>query len=324
MRSYRGIRPRIRWGASFGNDLVLGYPLDDAIAYSLPREGSDWAIAPSGAEDAWIVGTDYFLEGDVRWIPGEPRTDRPATGWDYHAAAGDARGVEAFLAWARQKNTLRYYPDGRNLLDSPRMDTDTDANGVVNDFASQQSGGMTVVYARDSVDGAQQVTVSAAGAAGNKAGVVQDYPAPLIGEVLSASVEVRLAALTNGMVAELALEALSSGGAVLASVVLGGLTQTSYGRVAVNGLVVPAGAASVRFAARLVAAGATSTGELRARNAQLERRATASAAVVDNPGYRSCYLAEPTKDVPTLETVSLLRRVRVKLRAVDGAPFTGY
>lgn len=324
MPAYRGIRPRIRWGATWGNDLVVPWPLDDAIAYGAPREGSDWVIAPSGASDAWIVGTDYYLEGDLRWLPGEPRADRPASGWDYHATPGDARGVEGWLAWARQQNTLRYYPDGRNLLDSPRMSADSDANGVVTDFTAQQSGGMTVAYALDSTDGAQLVTVSAAGAAANRAGVVQDYPAPLIGELFSAAAEIRLASLTNGMTGELALEALTSGGAVLASVVLGGLTQTSFGRVAANGLVVPSSAASVRVAVRLVAASASSTGELRVRNASLERRSTASAAYVDNPGYRACTLAEPRTDPPALETASLLRRMRIRLRAADGAPFTGY
>lgn len=95
--------PKITWGTSFANTLGFLGPLDNAVAYGEPREGSECAQATSGAEDAWIVGTDQYLEGDVRWIPGA--TAGSITGWD------GSTGWAAFLAWARAKNAFRFFPD---------------------------------------------------------------------------------------------------------------------------------------------------------------------------------------------------------------------
>jgi hypothetical protein len=97
--------PKINWGTSFANTLNFGYPLDGAISWPEPRLGSEFRQAPSGIEDAWIVGNDYYLEGAMRWIPTANTTDPLATGWD------GATGVSAFLAWARAKNQFRFYPD---------------------------------------------------------------------------------------------------------------------------------------------------------------------------------------------------------------------
>lgn len=107
--NYRGIRPRIHWGPAHDKVLVFGYPLDRVRAYPLPREGSEWAMSPAGVEDAWIVGTDYFLEGDYRWIPREATTNPVATGWN------DVDGVEAWLTYMREKNTCRFIPDWQNV-----------------------------------------------------------------------------------------------------------------------------------------------------------------------------------------------------------------
>ena len=97
--------PRITWGTSFVNQINIAYPLDNWASYSQPREGSQWLQVESGAEDAWIIGTDYVLECDWRWIPTANTTTPLATGWDGTA------GVRAFLEWARQKNEFRFYPD---------------------------------------------------------------------------------------------------------------------------------------------------------------------------------------------------------------------
>lgn len=105
MPDYRGVLPKITWGASFANTLSIGYALDNLSTWSEPREGSAWEQAPSGVEDAWLVGEDFLLEADVRWIPREDTVSPAATGWD------GATGVRAFLTWARDKNELRFYPD---------------------------------------------------------------------------------------------------------------------------------------------------------------------------------------------------------------------
>lgn len=98
--------PRITWGAAFVNQLDIGWPLDNAVSYPNPREGSETAKGASGLEDAWRVGQDQYLEGDIRWIPTADATvPVVATGWD------GATGFRAFLESARDKNIFRWIPD---------------------------------------------------------------------------------------------------------------------------------------------------------------------------------------------------------------------
>lgn len=113
--SYRGKPCQITWGAAFGNVLAIGYALDEAVSYPVPREGSEWAQCDSGEEDGWIVGTDQMLEGMVRWIPrvtGVTPEGRNATGWD------GPTGWREFLTHARGKNIYRFYPD---MIDAPAV-----------------------------------------------------------------------------------------------------------------------------------------------------------------------------------------------------------
>lgn len=97
--------PCILWGSSFQNTLSIGYPLDSLISYSNPREGYSVVQTESGIEGAWIQGTDYVLEGDMRWIPSVSTSNPVYTGWN------GATGVEAFLEFARNKNPIRYCPN---------------------------------------------------------------------------------------------------------------------------------------------------------------------------------------------------------------------
>lgn len=94
--------PKVVWNA---NDLDIGYPLDNAVSYGEPVEGSDLVVAPSGARDVWIPRTREILVGDVRWIPTTDTTDPVATGWD------GAAGWAAFLAYARKGSSFDFYPD---------------------------------------------------------------------------------------------------------------------------------------------------------------------------------------------------------------------
>lgn len=114
MTDFRAKRPKILWGTSFANTLSFGYPLDSVVAGDEPRAGSSFDQAPSGVEDAWIVGTDYVLAAEARYIPQADTASPVATGWD------GATGVRAFLAWARDKNVVRFYPDkdGGTFIDS--------------------------------------------------------------------------------------------------------------------------------------------------------------------------------------------------------------
>lgn len=112
MPNYRGVRPAILWGSGFANTLLAFGGLDMPGGYPEPRAGSEFVQAVSGVEDSWIVGTDQYLEGELRWIPridGTNPKGQSVTGWE------GAAGVAAFLTWARAKNVFRFAPDAAAL-----------------------------------------------------------------------------------------------------------------------------------------------------------------------------------------------------------------
>jgi len=96
------------WGSGFTGSLEIGYPLDFATSYSKPREGSERTQFVSGEEDSWIVGTDYILQGQARWIPVASATSSlnvAQAGWS------GSLGWEAFLEWGKTAQSFRYVPD---------------------------------------------------------------------------------------------------------------------------------------------------------------------------------------------------------------------
>lgn len=112
MPNRRNLRPVILWGDALDKYVYCGYPLDEAVSYGLPREGSEQVQGSSGVEDGWDEGTDYYLAGSARHIPREGANTPEgvfATGWE------DADGWDAFLAWARTGKEFRWIFD-RNTL----------------------------------------------------------------------------------------------------------------------------------------------------------------------------------------------------------------
>lgn len=105
MSCYRTKLPKITWGTGFSNTLNIGYPLNNWTVSSKAFEESTFLQIESGEEDAWIINTEYYLEGDIRFIPTDNLTNPARTGWD------GTTGVNAFLIWARDKNIFRFYPD---------------------------------------------------------------------------------------------------------------------------------------------------------------------------------------------------------------------
>lgn len=87
----RGATPRITWGASFANVIEFGGPVEAALNYERPAEGSEFdGVDSSGEADSWIYGPDQLLEATVRWIPmTDTRLPVRATGWDGWAGAPD-------------------------------------------------------------------------------------------------------------------------------------------------------------------------------------------------------------------------------------------
>lgn len=104
----RGDIPKITWGTSFANTLYLGYPLDSALSFSSPREGIEIIRSPSGEQDVWSLGVNFYLTGTARFIPisnGTTPYGDTITGWD------GATGFRAFLDWAKEGNAIRWFPD---------------------------------------------------------------------------------------------------------------------------------------------------------------------------------------------------------------------
>ena len=93
----RGKLGRITWGAAFANTFDPAYPLDGATAWSADRDGSARIVTLTGASDAWIIGTDHFLSGRLRWL----------TTSQYDGTTG----VRAMLEWLRAQNVGRWHPD---------------------------------------------------------------------------------------------------------------------------------------------------------------------------------------------------------------------
>lgn len=107
------LQPRLRavgaGGSIYGTQLLLGYPLDEAIAFDRPAEGSMTAFLPSGEADAWDAGTAYLLRASVRWIPRDATGTPAATGWD------GTTGFAAFLRHCRRGNAVWFTPDITDL-----------------------------------------------------------------------------------------------------------------------------------------------------------------------------------------------------------------
>ncbi|KKN41950.1 hypothetical protein LCGC14_0718170 [marine sediment metagenome] len=100
---------QIQWDSGFSKVLEFGYPFDFAVASSEDRAGSERVQFMNGDETAWIVGTDFILQGQARWIPTESGS-LATTGVPISAIQG-TDGWRAFLEWARDANEFRWIRD---------------------------------------------------------------------------------------------------------------------------------------------------------------------------------------------------------------------
>lgn len=99
--------PKIEWDTA-PNTLEFGYPMDAAVSWEDPQDGSQFVVSPAGVRDSWIVGDQPMLSGAVRWLPTTNIADTgfaPFTGWD------GATGWREFLKFARDMNTFLFFPD---------------------------------------------------------------------------------------------------------------------------------------------------------------------------------------------------------------------
>lgn len=323
MPDYRPIRPRIRWGSGspgYTNELIFRTPLDEAVAWGEPSVGSAFAVAPSGVEDAWLEAYEYFLAGAARHIPtADVVSLPPATGWE------GAAGWDALLAWAREKNLLRFYPDGRNLLDNPSLALDANANGVADEWISSVSSGVTgTSTVGDEGTGTirQVLYAKNTSGAGDKFNQIQQRAYGVRpGDTLTLSVDGALEVLVGAPLATCFLAFEDAIGTILSAPSVS-FTTTAFARKSVSG-VAPAGTTRASAILRTRVPALNDEGTTRWKNVLLERRASASAAFIDNPGYEEVYLVEPMRGRPQLEQ-SLSRRVDLIFRKAARTAFAGY
>jgi hypothetical protein len=319
MADYRQIAPRIFWGASLSSAADFGYPLDNVQADSPPRDGSSWVQGPSGDDDSWITGYDYTLEGDYRWIPKDHTADGPRfmSGWD------PSDGVREFLKFARDRNVLRFHPDSRNLVPYPKLNADSNSDGIVDGWGSSTGGVSTLSF--DATNAAQRVLVNGGGNTTGSlqyGGINQIVARALPGEQFCITAEYRLTAVVNGVQLDLAIHFLDGAGSIVGtSDTLGnaaaGFTVLSSGLVTA-----PAGTVSVQALPLLsVPNGATSAGDLRVRNVMI-RRANASTTFIDNP-FITVKLIDPMQGAADQRESDGTRKLRLKFRNIT-TPFDGY
>ena len=94
---------QIKWGAALVNTLTFEYALHNVTTDREPRDGSEWAAAPSGTRDAWVVGHDYTMTCDVVYI-------RNTASGSITPISG-AASWQDFLDWCRGANSFRFIPD---------------------------------------------------------------------------------------------------------------------------------------------------------------------------------------------------------------------
>lgn len=115
---------------------VVALPLLDlAVSWRELRQGSERRRAPSGLEDARIVGWDDRFEAQLRYVPRLPRADDGVSGWVGVNGPGVA-GIRAMFEAGAEGTTLRFVPDRSKSkeysdcqLDGPPPEPELERNG---------------------------------------------------------------------------------------------------------------------------------------------------------------------------------------------------
>ena len=91
--------------------------------------------------------------------------------WITPKVAGGTGSVWFKNAYAEKKSSTAFDFTGNNLIKSPNMNTDTDKNGVVDNFAADATEGVTATYSLDLTEGCQKVELTNTSNDTNKLGV---------------------------------------------------------------------------------------------------------------------------------------------------------
>ena len=90
---------RIKWGPASSNTITFEHPIFDVVTDRPSREGSEWAVSPGGTRDAWIVGKDYTMACEIRFLRDASTTYTKVSG---------AAGWQDFLDYARAQNSFTF------------------------------------------------------------------------------------------------------------------------------------------------------------------------------------------------------------------------
>jgi hypothetical protein len=323
--NYRSIRPRIMWGPTFQKEVVFGYPLDSAVAYREPRAGSEWVQGASGVEDAWVLGPDELLEGDVRWLPISRTASPLVTGWHGGPGGdGDGKGIKDWLSDARKKNVFRWHPDGRNLLLQPALVADADVNGIADSWTFNKAAGVTGAGTIDVGTSSQKITVTANTGANGFAEVYQELFGDFApGDQITIAVEYQTAALVATANARVYVQTMDAANTVLgAASILSGLTAGGFTRVMITHTVQAGAVDHIRVRLRMFLNAIGDTGIAYFRNAVCVRGAVDPGVFIDNV-YFPMYLVDPMNGPPELEN-DLTRKLHLKMRTSDASAIVGY
>jgi hypothetical protein len=310
--TYRGYRPRLLWGSTYQNALDPLLAFENANAWPAPREGSEEVQLYSGIEDASVVW-DYYLRGDVRWIPEETELGEYGTrvsGWN------GADGWSAALRWMGEKNQPILCPDSRNLLRSPSMDVAIPSAR----WATLTAPNVSATYSNDD-DGIKAAFSATASDVVNYAFVGQVVPGIIAGESLSLSVAYRTANLVGAPTFRAAIEFYTAVGGSYVSEVNAALgSSASWSRPTTITGTVPSTATAARIGFYALPLTIGHAGEVWWRQAVLARRASDASAYVANEEFTG-YVVRAEQGEPPLEP-NARRRVGLLLRS--STEFTGY
>lgn len=93
---------QIKWGAGLAKTLVFQFPLFSVVTDRRERSGSEHVVSPGGVRDAWIVGRDYVMDCEARFLLDASGTYTPVSGAD---------SWQDFLDWCRNAGSFRFIPD---------------------------------------------------------------------------------------------------------------------------------------------------------------------------------------------------------------------
>jgi len=314
--------PRILWGTNLINPIIFDQLIDNATSYSEPRKGSVFSQAESGTEDSWIVGLDYYLEFDARFLPtvspSFPYTSSVApfltTGWD-----DDTNGWRLFLENARAKNLFLWISDGTNLMVNTNLQVSTVTAGVP-DFWTFNDQGLNATSSIDPVLG-DLISVKGGAATLTPVQLLQENLAIYPGNTFTCSIDCMVSGTSAGSYAQ--LQVIFTSASVNSSVSSSKYSGTTFSRLACSGSALANYQNCFVLLTLNVLGAATTSASAYYKDVALYQFPQKNGTVFTSGSYPIyCTLVDPMDGAPTIEENGM-RNVHFKIRSIFNS-FDGY